>query len=97
MLAMTMSGNWSMSWLVKPDTSLWFLWVLFWIGTLHVCMIRPIQKFKYGEEIVMAIASVLLLGVLLVSKLSFGFHLVAWYFPFYCMGYVTKKYWDKVY
>ena len=32
MLGMTISGNYNWIWLTKPDTALWFLWVLFWIG-----------------------------------------------------------------
>ncbi len=92
MLGMTISNNFNWMWLTKPDTGLWFLWVLFWIGALHISLSKLAYKINVIEEIILSIACIVLLGSVIVSKLSFGFHLIAWYFPFYLLGVFSRKY-----
>ena len=91
MLSMTLSGNYSLNWLTRPDTSLWFLWVLFWIGCVHLGLSKLSKQFQIYEEIIILIACIVFLGLLFINKFSFGFHLFAWYLPFYCAGAITRK------
>lgn len=91
MIGMTISGSYDMEFLIHPDTALWFLWVLFWIGTVHMTLSKCCLRFNLNEEIVFFISCFLFLAVLLFSKLSFGFHLFAWYLPFYVFGAFSRK------
>ena len=92
MLGMTISGNYNWIWLTKPDTALWFLWVLFWIGCAHIGISKLGKRLNISDEIIMVIATIVFLCLLLISKFSFGFHLFAWYLPFYFAGVITRKY-----
>ncbi|MDE6264224.1 MAG: acyltransferase [Paramuribaculum sp.] len=95
MLGMVMDGTFSFNWLTKPDDGLWFLWVLFWIGAISICLSKLTKLFNWPEELIVGICCTILLGVLLINKLSFGYHLVAWYLPFYSLGALTNKYEEK--
>lgn len=91
MIGMTISGSYDMKFLTHPDTALWFLWVLFWIGTVHMSLSKCCRRFNLNEEIVFSVSCFLFLAILLFSKLSFGFHLFAWYLPFYVFGAFLRK------
>ena len=95
MVSMSLKDNWNIDWLTTPDTALWFLWVLFWIGSYYIALSKLSAKYNIAEEIMMALSCIIFMGVLFFSKLSFGYHLFAWYLPFYCMGAMTRKY-DQV-
>lgn len=92
MLAMTLTlkNNWN--WLIKPDTSLWFLWVLFWIGCIYQGVVWTGKKFHILQDILYLLVCVILWITLFIGKLPFGIHLIAWYLPFYCLGLLYRKY-----
>lgn len=92
MIGMVITNDYNWYWLTNPDTALWFLWVLFWIGTLHMALSKLSKKLGIAEEVVFLSACIVFLGILFISKLSFGFHLLAWYLPFYCLGSIARKY-----
>ncbi len=91
-LDMSIRGDFNIRWLTDPDSALWFLWVLFWIGVIHISLSKLSMKMRVPEEIIIGIGCCLLIAILMFSKLSFGFHLIAWYLPFYVMGCLTMKY-----
>lgn len=95
MVGMVVDGTFTLKWLTKPDDALWFLWVLFWIGVIFVSLSKLSKILNWPEEILMSICCTIFLGILLISKLSFGYHLVAWYLPFYSFGAITNKYEEK--
>ena len=86
----------SWKWLIDPDNGLWFFWVLFWIFVIHLPLSKLIYKFKLQSEIVFSICCLFFLGILIISKLSFGFHLIAWYLPFYWIGFLISKHYSKI-
>lgn len=92
MVGMSVSGNPDWNWLTNPDTALWFLWVLFWIGTVHLSLSKCTRYIQANEEVVFFIVCLLFLVTLVFTKLSYGFHLIAWYLPFYCLGAFSRKY-----
>lgn len=79
--------------LLHPDNGLWFLWVLFFIILmLKFCDIIS-RKTKTRLEYVAVIVSITMMGAMVALRIKiFGFQFVAWYFPFYCIGYFGKKY-----
>ena len=92
MLGMTLSTDFNWNWLVRPDNGLWFLWVLFWIGVLQILFSKLARKINIAEEYIFMTVCLVLLGVMVVNKLAFGFHLIAWYLPFYILGSLFRKY-----
>ena len=92
MLGMTLSTDFNWNWLVRPDNGLWFLWVLFWIGVLQILFSKLARKINIAEEYIFMTVCLVLLGVMVVNKLAFGFHLIAWYLPYYILGSLFRKY-----
>lgn len=97
MLGLTIQGEYNWTWLTQPDTGLWFLWVLFWIGVIHIVLSKLSVILKIEENLIFGISCILFLGILFINKLSFGYHLVAWYLPFYLMGSILKRFENQLF
>lgn len=84
---------------IHPDTGLWFLWTLFFIVLLMKLCDMFCSYLKVKLEYVVCIMSLLLMGIMVVLKFKvFGFQFIAWYFPFYAIGFFGRKYqclWEK--
>ena len=93
----TIQGEYNWTWLTQPDTGLWFLWVLFWIGVIHIVLSKLSVILKIEENLIFGISCILFLGILFINKLSFGYHLVAWYLPFYLMGSILKRFENQLF
>lgn len=74
-----------------PERSLWFLYVLFFVTLLHVLCVRISKRTGLKEEIVVAIAAVLIFPTMLFFR-YFGWPIIAKYFMFYSMGFYARKY-----
>jgi len=95
MLGLATTRSWNLIWFTQPDTGLWFLWVLFWIGVIFVSLSIISDKLNISLEMLTIFCCAILIGVLFISKLMFGFHLIAWYLPFYCLGAFLRKHYGK--
>ena len=71
-----------------PDTSFWFLWVLFFINLIFIFSQWLASKLNIDELVMIALSSLLLLGIMVGMEIRmFGFQFIAYYFVFYTMGY----------
>lgn len=71
----------------------WFLWVLWCIVLL--CMVSSYISWRFNikKELIIAIASSLLIATMLSLNSKFmGIHYIAYYFIFYNVGYFANKY-----
>jgi fucose 4-O-acetylase-like acetyltransferase len=81
----------TIDWIIQPDKGLWFLWVLFWISTIVYSLKIAANHFKIKEELLFIPIALVMFVIPIINKLAFGFHLVAWYLPFFLMGYLLRK------
>lgn len=78
---------------LHPDTSFWFLWVLFWINILFVLGQWIAEKCHLDELIPISTICVVLLGMMVGLEFRlFGFQFLAYYFLFYTLGYVVHRF-----
>lgn len=85
------SGDYTLIRVVKmvlyPDTSFWFLWVLFFINLIFIFSQWLASRLNIDELVVIALSSLLLLGIMVGMEFRmFGFQFIAYYFVFYTMG-----------
>ena len=84
---------------VHPDSGLWFLWTLFFIVLLMWLCNWIVTCLKVKIEYVVCFFSLLMMGIMVALKFKlFGFQFIAWYFPFYAIGFFGRKYqylWEK--
>lgn len=79
--------------LMFPDTSFWFLWVLFWICVIFNLAQLVASKQKVNEMVLILGTCLLLFGVMVVMEIRvLGFQFLAYYFLFYSLGYCLHKY-----
>lgn len=79
--------------ILHPDTALWFLWVLFFVTTLHIACLKIGEHWNVRSEYIIMVVIVVSYGIMIGWKFKlFGFQLIAWYFPFYCLGFYMHKY-----
>ena len=84
------------SYILKPDTSFWFLWVLFWIAVLFWVGDWLAERLRVKQEIVIGLFCVVLVAVMVfVDVRILGMQFISYYFLFYVMGYYLHKY-DRV-
>ncbi len=78
---------------VRPESGLWFLWVLFIINSLFVLgsWVSEVCKIKQ-ELIIISLCAILTMVMVLFDVRVFGFQLIAYYFLFYSAGYYLSKY-----
>lgn len=97
LLSMIASWNVSVGGFIKtilyPDTSFWFLWVLFWINVLFMSG-RWVASMLNVDELLPNVAICLvLLGIMVsVEFRMFGFQFLAYYYVFYLFGYCLHRY-----
>lgn len=79
--------------LVYPDLSFWFLWVLFWICVIFSLAQLVASKLKVNEMIMILGTCLLLIGVMVVMEIRvLGFQFLSYYFLFYTLGYCLHKF-----
>lgn len=85
--------------IIYLDTGLWFLWTLFFIVLLMKLCDSVRSCLNIRLEYVDCVLSLLLIGLMVALKFKlFGFQFIAWYFPFYAIGFWGRKYqnlWEK--
>lgn len=78
---------------IHPDTSFWFLWVLFWINIIFVIGQWIAAKCHFDELFPISASCVILLGAMVGLELRlFGFQFFAYYFLFYTLGYMIHRF-----
>ena len=76
-----------------PETSFWFLWVLFWIFVIFQVIRWASMQMKVDEIIIMFLSSLLLIAIMGIYNIRiFGFHLISYYFLFFLLGYCIHRY-----
>lgn len=79
--------------LMFPDTSFWFLWVLFWICVIFNLAQLVASKLKVNEMVLILGTCLLLFGLMVVMEIRvLGFQFLAYYFLFYTLGYCLHKF-----
>ena len=97
LISMMLSLNFKLDSLIKlilyPDSSFWFLWVLFWISVIFTCCRWITSKLKVDELIPNVLMAILLLGIMVAFEFRmFGFQFLAYYFLFYVLGYCIHRF-----
>lgn len=97
LIPMTLSLNFTLDRFIRvflyPDTSFWFLWVLFWISVIFTCCRWIASKLRTDELITNMLMAMLLLGIMVTFELRmFGFQFLAYYFVFYVLGYCIHRF-----
>lgn len=78
---------------IYPDSSFWFLWVLFWICVVFISCQWLAEKIKCDEIIPIMITCGVLMGIMVKLEFRmFGFQFIAYYFFFYSLGYCIHKF-----
>lgn len=78
---------------LRPDTSFWFLWVLFWINVIFIGCQWLADKLKRDELLTVGISAVILVGLMVGANIRvFGYQFLAYYFVFYVLGYCLHRY-----
>ena len=84
------------NYLWRPDTSFWFLWVLFWIAVLFQAGDWLAGKMKIKQEVVIGLICAALVAVMLIwNERVLGIQFISFYILFYAAGYYLHKY-DKL-
>lgn len=79
--------------LLYPDRTYWFLWVLFWICLLFNLAKLVAFKLRMNEMISVLGLCLLLFGIMVAMEIRIlGFQFLAYYFLFYTLGYILHKY-----
>ncbi len=74
--------------IVTDPVSFWFLWVLFWVYLVFQLSLYLHQKSKAKFNYASIMFALILIGMMAVLNTKiFGFHLIAYYFSFYAIGY----------
>ena len=74
--------------IVTEPVSFWFLWVLFWVYLIFQLSLYLHQKSKAQFNYISVIFALGLIGIMAVFSIKlFAFHLIAYYFAFYALGY----------
>lgn len=78
---------------VLPESSLWFLWALFWINILFV-MSDSISRISHlNEWFIHGIVAIILLALMVVMNMrEFGFQFISYYYIFFLIGYSIRRY-----
>ena len=74
--------------IVMEPISFWFLWVLFWVYLIFQLSLYLHRKINSKYNYISIVFALLHIGAMAVlSTKVFGFHLIAYYFSFYALGY----------
>lgn len=96
-IAFVMKGDYTLQsageMLLHPDTSFWFLWVLFWICVIFNLAQLVASKLKVNEMVLILATCLLLFGFMVVMETRvLGFQFLAYYFIFSTLGYCLHKF-----
>ena len=79
--------------IIYPDTSFWFLWVLFLISVTFVTCQWMAKQIKCDELLFIGLSCAILFGVMVLFDIRvFGFQFLAYYILFYTAGYCIHRY-----
>lgn len=79
--------------LLKPDSFLWFLWVLFFIRVIFLLAQLFSNKWKINEDyVIVAIGAMLIVMMVVFEFRHFGYQFIAYYFLYFALGYYLHKY-----
>lgn len=79
-----------------PTQSVWFIFALFFITTIHVLTTKAASRLKIKEELLVCIVAGLLWATQKVTRIDyFCFGLISYHFVFYSLGFYTRKYYTK--
>ena len=74
--------------IVTEPVSFWFLWVLFWVYLIFQLSLYLHRIINSKYNYISIVFALLLIGTMAVLNTKvFGFHLIAYYFSFYALGY----------
>lgn len=83
----------STDFLLYPDHSFWFLWVLFWIFAIFRFAQLVAFNLKINEIWIILCTCLLLLGLMVTMEIRIlGFQFLSYYFLFYTVGYFLHKF-----
>lgn len=83
--------------ILYPDKSLWFLWVLFFINFIFIIGSYIAEKVKVRQELLLIITCLFLVVVMVRFEVRvFGYQFISYYFLFYTVGYFFHKYEDRI-
>lgn len=84
--------------ILYPNNGYWFLWALFFIIVIFNLIDLTCNKLHVKQEIGMLVAVIVLtITQTVVPNPKFlGYEYIAYYFPFYIMGYYANKYKDRL-
>ena len=83
--------------ILKPDSSYWFVFVLFVILSLFTLIITICKRLKVNSDYLLSGGVIFLIIVMVLSEFRlFGFQFISLYFGFYVLGYMLNKYRIKI-
>lgn len=78
---------------LRPDNSYWFIYVLFVIIFLFITLVIIANKCAVNPDKFLLWGGVLLIFVMMVTEFRLlGFQFISYYFGFYVLGYLLRKY-----
>lgn len=78
--------------IVTEPVSFWFLWVLFWVYLIFQLSLHIHKKSRSKFNYISIVFAFILIGAMaLLNTKIFGFHLIAYYFSFYALGYYMEQ------
>lgn len=83
--------------ILKPDSSYWFIYVLFVILFLFISIVVICQKNGMKNDYLLLGGVLLLIFVMVLTEFRlFGFQFISLYFGFYVLGYMLNKFNVKI-
>lgn len=83
--------------ILKPDTSYWFVYVLFVILFLFTLIVVICQNLSLKNDYLLCGGAISLVIVMVLTEFRlFGFQFISLYFGFYVLGYMLNKYKVKI-
>ena len=78
---------------LDPDSSYWFVYVLFIILSLFIILIQISKRINFKSDIMLLGGVILLILVMVIAEFRLlGFQFISLYFGFYVLGYWLRKY-----
>lgn len=85
--------SWMLTYLLQPDTSFWFIWVLFFISAITICILSvSVKNDCQHDRFLLLGGAFLMLLVMLLNTKMFGCHFISYYYIFYVVGMLFGKY-----
>lgn len=84
--------------ILYPNNGYWFLWALFFIIMLFNVVNYICEKTHTKQELGMflTVIALIILQLAIPDPKFLGYEYIAYYFPFYIMGYYANKYKDRL-